>query len=334
MKGLVSKAISLFLKDYEKGNCSWKEFVNDNPINKTKANEKALKRFGLSLYKITLSKTLKDLCFSDVEQWELDEIAKCFSLTENETVTIKSSFADEATRRLVERKLSDKIITDDEKKELYIFGAALGMRQFDVDKIINNAAMDIYREYTANISADNRITPEEETELKELAGKLQLGSEQISELLDSKTKENLLYYKLLYEVEHDRLPVIEPPVIVQKNEVCHFSVSAQKLVTKTLTRHYGSSVRVGKTSVRLYSSHPIQEQVEHTYPGTLTITNKRVVFTATEKSFSIPLSKVANLIPYKDGVGIQSGQTTHLLQFGSNCTELVGTLIQAAIQKL
>jgi hypothetical protein len=58
------------------------------------------------------------------------------------------------------------------------------------------------------------------------------------------------------------------------------------------------------------------------------------VFTATEKSFSIPLSKVANLIPYKDGVGIQSGQTTQLLQFGNNCTELVGTLIQAAIQKL
>jgi hypothetical protein len=125
----LSKLMSLFLQDYEKGNYSWKEFVNDNPINKTKVNEKALKRFGLSLYKITLSKTLKDLCFSDVEQRELDEIAKCFSLTENETATINSSFADEATSRLVERKLSDKIITDDEKEELYIFGAALGLRQ-------------------------------------------------------------------------------------------------------------------------------------------------------------------------------------------------------------
>jgi hypothetical protein len=333
-RGNLKKNIFVFFDEYKNNDLDWKSFVQVNIPDTKKSNKKKIAAFGLSLYTLALEKALKDLFISENEINKLHEIQQYFNLDNSAVMKIKLSFSADAINKLIELKLSDKIISEDEYQEIIDFGSFLGISSDNIDKIVSNKSMDVYKEYVRNISSDNKITSEEEKELSELAIKLNLDETRVNELLDAKTKKDLYYCRLMYQIEQDNLPVITAPIILQNNEICHFSIPANKLVVKTQRRTVGYSARVPRTSVRLYSSHPIAEKTTQEYSGTLFITNKRIVFTAAEKGFSIPLSKLTNIIPYKDGIGLQKDTTSHVMRFNDNCAELIGLIIQIAISKL
>jgi len=327
----LSNELKEYLNKTWQNQSNWKLFLEELGIKKTKMNKPILKDFGIRLYQKTLEERIKNLTITDTGYLELIEIQNYFEIENIYLQRIRSRFGEDALQTLIKTKLSDKKISDNDLLEIQKFAEVLGIQKEKAESILLNNKIKLFQEYINNLISDKRITPEKENELEAFSVNLQLSQEEINANLDEATKWDLHYYKLLWEVENKKMPVIDPVIVTQKNEVCHISVNAEKLITKSKTRHISFSAPVPGTKMRVYNSNPIKEEVTESYPGLFVVTNQRIVFSANEKGFSIPLSKITNLIPYKDGIGIQKDTVTHLLKFQYNCTELIGMIIENAL---
>ena len=65
--------------------------------------------------------------------------------------------------------------------------------------------------------ADERLSPEEEKELREISKSLNLEVN-----IDQNTQELLNKYRLFWQIENGAIPVISAPIILQKSENCYF----------------------------------------------------------------------------------------------------------------
>ena len=116
--------------------------------------------------------------------------------------------------------------------------------------------------------------------------------------------------------------VVATSLILQTDEKCHYSRSATKVVTKNKVVGYtggssGLSIRIAKgMNYRIGASKraPIRRNVQETYPGTLSITNKRIIFTASKGSFDKKISILSAIVPYKNGFDLQFGSQTYSLE--------------------
>ena len=118
-----------------------------------------------------------------------------------------------------------------------------------------------------------------------------------------------------------QLPVITQPVavVMRPGEVCHYQTAASVLQVKNevvghTSGYRGMSIHVAK-GLTLHTGgsrgHAIRADVAHTYPGTFTITSRRVIMTGA-KGFDHPISKLTALSLYGDneGIVIQFGRST------------------------
>lgn len=103
--------------------------------------------------------------------------------------------------------------------------------------------------------------------------------------------------------------------IIAPGEICHYSNPATFVKTKNVvvgqsSTHNGASIRVAKgMSFRMGESHSrtIRGNVQEKTSGILTVTNKRIVFSANKGAFDKPISSLSSITPYKDGIGFQFG---------------------------
>jgi hypothetical protein len=90
----------------------------------------------------------------------------------------------------------------------------------------------------------------------------------------------------------------------------------------------GVSYRVGSSR-----STPIRASVTIRNPGTLIVTNKRIVFTGSGKSFSIGYKQLLSFVPYNNGIGLQkSTGNEHLLELPNfQASEITFKVLENAI---
>lgn len=133
------------------------------------------------------------------------------------------------------------------------------------------------------------------------------------------------------------LPVTKAQMILQKNELCHFSILATRLISKKITVGYessssGISFRVAP-GVRYYSGgskgYPIKAEITEKYDGTIVVTSKRIVFINDRKGFAIPMNKLVAVTPYTDGYGFQKDNTNYLVQLSD--AEYFGAILNGAV---
>lgn len=133
------------------------------------------------------------------------------------------------------------------------------------------------------------------------------------------------------------LPVTKAPIILQRNELCHFNILATRLVCKKVTVGYegssrGISVRVAP-GVRFYTGgskgYPVKAEITEKYDGTIVVTSKRIVFISDRKGFAIPLNKLVAVTPYTDGYGFQKDSTNYLVQLPD--AEYFGAILNGVI---
>ena len=79
---------------------------------------------------------------------------------------------------------------------------------------------------------------------------------------------------------------------------------------RTSTGGYGGgSVRVAKgVSIRMGGAQgrsTSHDELTNIDTGTLTISNKRIVYSGSTKNYDIPLTKVVNLTPFRDALEVQ-----------------------------
>lgn len=118
------------------------------------------------------------------------------------------------------------------------------------------------------------------------------------------------------------LPIVESKgAILGSGEVCHYSNPATFVKTKNVVvghsgGHSGVSIRVAKgMSYRIGQSQStaIRENVQEKTAGVLSITNKRIIFSASKGAFDKKISELSAITPYKDGIGFQFASTQYPL---------------------
>lgn len=122
--------------------------------------------------------------------------------------------------------------------------------------------------------------------------------------------------------EDEPLPVVTSSnVLMTAGEVCHYYAPATFVKTKNVVVGYsggssGVSIRVMKgMSYRVGASKatPIRGNVQEKTPGMLTITNKRVIFSASKGAFDKKITALSSITPHEDGVSFQFGEKQYPL---------------------
>ncbi len=121
----------------------------------------------------------------------------------------------------------------------------------------------------------------------------------------------------------DSLPIIlSSNLMLSDGEICHYCDHATFIKTKNVVVGYsggsrGTSIRVAKSiSFRVGASKaaPVRGNVQERTDGILSITNKRIVFSANKGAFDKKISSLSAVTPYQDGVAIQFGEHQYPLE--------------------
>ena len=133
--------------------------------------------------------------------------------------------------------------------------------------------------------------------------------------------------------------VIGTPLILQKGEICNYSGSATRLITKEKVTGYtagsaGVSFHVAKgVTLRAGGAkgQPIRQDVTDRFSGELFITNKRIIFQADKNGFTLPLSKLVSIKTYTDGCEYFKDSTAYLLTFSD--ADYCNAVLQCILSK-
>lgn len=116
------------------------------------------------------------------------------------------------------------------------------------------------------------------------------------------------------------------PVVLNQGESNHYYADAELVVTKE--RVLGSAGNSTGGSYRLfrgftartssYSSQRIYGDVRRAFQGRLVITNQRIVFLHTQMGCEIKMKDIVAILPYKNGIGVQTGNKTYMFLLGKS----------------
>ena len=223
----------------------------------------------------------------------------------------------------VEKVVKDGKITISEKENLDRLKNGLLISESVASKIYKENANDILQKFIDGAISDEKISPEEEIEMHEIAKSLGIGFE-----IDEESKEVLEKYKLYWRIENADLPEISPDINIQKSERLHFKTYINWLEQRRITKRVnfaGPTARIKLAKGVYYRMgsigvQPISEDVwQNIDSGQIYLTNKRLIFMGSKGNKTIKLNKILNIVPHTNGVDVQkeSGKSP-FLKFSDN----------------
>ena len=311
-------------------------FYNYNSTSTKIADPVKLKDLGLEIYESNLKEIIQDYSITDVEKEVLTKIRDYFELSDTAINSIKRKYAQRALTNLSQQKLADNQLTEEEIQEIGLFAKELNISEEEVKRINQQNASALYENAVKQIVSDKMVTVDEQQALKQLAQQLGLNMREAN--IDKKLREEYYFLTLLNALNQGYLPELKPPSIVaEKDEIAYWEISSNLVAARTGYFGAGSPVRIKVekgASYRLGSSRsmPIREEVRTNQQGVFVVTNKRVVFAASQQSFSIPFTQLHSFDTYTDGIGLQKSDTELLLQFyDKQMSEVVFKVLTNAI---
>ena len=204
-------------------------------------SDKRKKKLGKIIYLKILDLILKDLRITNEQKQRLDGVKKYFGFTDNKIAAFNALRNQAAIQKLITKKYDDKLLTDDEKKEIFQFATYLNIDETVVETIRKNIANSIFKVELSGITKDRQLTPQENNYLKQLLRKLEL-EDDIEKLGLSKPIINdLVFCKMFWQADSGYLlpmSLENLPIALQKNEECYMGFPAKLLESKTLTQGY------------------------------------------------------------------------------------------------
>ncbi|OQP60373.1 hypothetical protein A3860_33885 [Niastella vici] len=315
-------------------------FENFNSTNAKKADPVQLQSLGLEIYEHYLKEVIQDYAITDGEKEILTRIKEYFQLPDSAINSIKGKYAKNALNNLSKQMLADNQLTADEIKEMGLFAQELNISAEEVNRVNKLNASELYESAVKQVLSDKMVTVEEQQSLKMLAQQLGINMREAS--IDMKLREEYYFLTLLNALNQGYLPEVKPPAIeTQQDEVACWEISSNLVAARTLNsgpyNSEGVRIRVEKgASYQLGSSRntPMIGEVSANHQGVFVITSKRVVFAASQQSFSIPFTQLHSFDAYADGIGLQKDDTELLLQFyDKQMSEVVFKVLTNAINK-
>lgn len=214
----------------------------------------------------------------------------------------------------LERALEDGILTPEELEDL----GRIRSRGALSDGETRMAALAVYRRALRDAAADARFTDDEQSRIRALRDQLGLSAEDLAT-----DREQLHRLWLLWQVEHGRLPRVEPPFALGEKEVCHWAVRATSCGRSGLpsSRPETRGIRFAVGDDAPFQVLGEREHLEadpRILPmdiGTVVVTDRRVVFRGARRRFVVPHVVLDSIVLFRDGLRlvIDRSAPIHLL---------------------
>ena len=188
--------------------------------------------------------------------------------------------------------------------------------------------------------SDGSVTAKEEKEIAKIQQFLNIPDAEIA-----KSKKELARLRLLCEIQDGNPPSITVKnIILKKNEKAYWTEPASILEERVVKRGYqggshGVSIRIVKGVSYRIGGHRgqlvIDKAVIPVSNGELVITNNRVIFGGSTKSFSIGFDKLLEFYMYSDGVRLTDDKgNPRIIQLADKANiDVVGATLSFAINQ-
>ncbi|MGE6395591.1 hypothetical protein [Chryseobacterium scophthalmum] len=264
-------------------------------------NDKQKQKLGRKIYYNTLCCTILDLHPTREGINKLNDIKAYFNLSDQQILLEKNKISEKTVKNLIQKCYADQVLTDSESQQIISIANFL---QFPLDKtesIKNKIAFSLFNKILEEKTSNKYLSPMIETELKQTAINLKIDHQNIKNFISERKIKNLKHAKLLWNLDHGIFPVVyNPPITLNRDEVCYLSTNANLIENKLV--HQGYSRKSSSVSFRVMKGvnarvgggryRPVKENVTQIHSGTLFLTSSRIVFNAGGKSFQIPFPKL------------------------------------------
>ncbi len=270
---------------------------------------KKFKFLRLELFKKYINHCLKDQKIDEDEIKTFLHLKKLLHLTDTEIKKILSFETKKIYNSEVKKAVEDGILTTEEKNNLEKLKKNLLINDNLAQEILKQNSERILSDFINDAISDERLSDDEYEKMNVIARSLG-----IEPKIGKNTKAKLDKYRLYWLIENGKLPKLNSPINLQKNEVLHFSTNVKWLENRKITKriNYGGPTarikiakgvyyRMGSISAKTISEDVLQE-IDR---GTIYLTNKRLIFMGNRGNKTIRINKVLGLKPYKNGVDIQ-----------------------------
>jgi len=262
----------------------------------------------LELYRQYLRHCLDDRLLTDREVDDLHHLRELLALDAERAEAAHHAVAAETMRGALDDVLGADL--DQEKVDfLQRIDKDIRLPEDLARKIIDEKREAFIQGEIGKATADHRISPEEWEQVETLAKLLHITLQ-----VEEPTQAVFDRMKMLWRLENDSLPVMEPDIYLQRGEICHFMSAGDWLESRTVTKrvNYGGlgyRVRIMKGLYCQGGSVGLQrvtsEEIQTIDTGMVYVTNKRVLFNGGYKNMSLPLNRIISLVPYSDGLGVE-----------------------------
>jgi len=226
------------------------------------------------------------------------------------------------------------VIAEDEMSNIRTRMNELGLTEDDLKHVrvrAYNAALDA-------VKSNGQVTSKKEADLGKIQLFLKIPDEEIAN-----SKKELARLRLVTEIQNGNLPDLSvQDVILQKNEIAHWSEPASLLEERVVDRRYeggshGVSIRIVKGiyyRVGSQRGHLVTDKaVVPISWGDLIITNKRIIFRGDSKSFNVRLDKLLETHLFSDGLRITDDKgKTRIIRFVDSANrDIVGATLSYVV---
>jgi hypothetical protein len=238
--------------------------------------------------------------------------------------------------QLARHLLADDDLSDEDSDVLRQAGVALGIDASDAERLLSEAAVDVWVGGITSAIEDKRVTAEEIDMINARASRLRLSMD-LSQVMNDKIALFIEYARW----EGGDLPNIEAPVQLKPREVCHhveWTKWLERRVVKERVANVGPvfSIPIVKgLRYRVNLSQPVHvnRNVMHEVDaGQLILTSQRVMFVGSRASKTFAWSSVVSLNPFSDAVEFVRSSGSHPI-FPTDDPETLGVKAAAILAR-
>jgi hypothetical protein len=290
----------------------------------------------LVLYEQALGHHVRDLTLLPEEREALKQLRYVLDLDEIGAIEVEATVLRATYRDQLKQALNDQHLSEVEKQKLERMADNFTLTDTVRTEIYKEEALTVVQEAFNRAVGDRRLTAEEETRLMRMIENLG-----VTITHDAESQRLVERFKLLARIDTGDLPTIQPPILLQRGEVCHaeFPSALHELRTVTKRINYsgpsgririmkGLSWRYGSVSV----SRVTAEEWRRLDSGVLYITNKRLLFNGQLKNVNTQLKKIIHFTVHKDGIQIEKDSGRDQVYLGAGDLELTSGILEAALR--
>gem|GEM_PF-1516631 len=277
---------------------------NDISVIDAHYGTQVLSDFKLNLeefYAVYLNHCLKDRRLDLQELAELRHLKQLFGLSDQAVDHLHQCIGGAVYQQTFAEAVADGRLTHEEKAFLHELEDTLCLPKKLSEKISYEVSSGFLREKLSLVSEDQRLSPEEEKELRAISTSLGM-----SVSAQSVSGKHLQRMKLYWALENLNLPIVPSGVPLQKGEVCHCmaeSVEWKKVSGRNWSAPHSTQRLFDGSEVPVATAYGGRylESVDH---GTVYITSRRIIFDGMENRISVKLEKILRVKAYAGALEI------------------------------